>query len=63
MSLKKFVENHIRSLGYDSPKNDNEFDALAVALVMQAYRSRGGGEWNKQQLGVFARIDEQMVKD
>lgn len=63
VSVKTFVENHLRSLGYESPKNDNEFDALAVALVMQSYRERNSQKWNKQQLAVFSRIDEQMVKD
>ena len=63
VSSKKPVEAHIRSLGYNNPKNDNEFDALAVALVMKTYTERDERALNKQQRDLLKRIDEQMVKD
>jgi len=61
---KDLVEKFLRSQGFTNPANNDEFDALAVALVMKAYCcDRFEGTFNKRQKELFERIDNELTAD
>lgn len=56
-SDKEFIRKKLCELGYGQPKNTDESDALAVALVADAYVNNRAQYSRDHELDLFQRLD------
>ena len=56
---KKVVEDFLRQLGHTTPKTADEFDALAVAKVVDAWANHRSAVVDDHRLEVLERLDYQ----
>lgn len=54
---KEAVQNHLKKLGYTQATNADEFDALAVALVLDAWANQGS-QLSEYQKSVIEEINK-----
>ena len=59
---KAVVEKHLRFLGYNSPRSHDEFDALAVAKVIEAWAFGRSALIEEHQQDLMRRLDYQVSR-